>query len=304
MDTDRTTVYLGAGREADLQANGKYVPQRVYTTVPQRSLMHIDSRNRVSGNSFNGTYRLIPETSQARSLHMDKVIFPLLPTINDKNNGITIVHATGTGNTTLTNGYYTVQSLVNEMQAKFTALWQALPAGALNSVSVIYDPSARTVTVTDNDGSLWYLDETSTFNTAGLNVIGFNAGLAFDAISHVSTSLQMIYSRYVIVKSQRLCEDTRIISTTTATSSAMGIVAILDLVEGYDASQFSTGTSFPSTTKVYNLENSACHINVHNRGKAIKDLDLSFYDEFGNNIYNIYNSGFDYDIALWVSLYY
>lgn len=283
-------VRLASIFEEEDQLNGKYVPQRVYSDVNQKSLLFVDSRDRSSGNDFNFVIDLKSETSNCRCVELSSCALPLLPQINDKNNSITVVHADGTASTTLENGYYTVQSLVNELSSKLTALWVSLDA--TNTVVVNYNADARTITITDGNGETWYFDSSSSFIQYGLNVVEFESGASTVAVVQTSVSLQMVYSRYLTVYSRRLTENSRITSKSSRPVSS-NIVAMIDLLSGYDAQQYINGSTFPSTSKVFTPKNTAI-INTLNRLKAIRVVDIEVEDEFGNNVYDIYNNGFKY----------
>ncbi len=284
-------VQLASWYEQEDQRSGKFPPQRIYPECRNSGLIVADSRDRISGTSgFNFVTDLKSETTNVRSIRLSSCILPLLPQINDLNNGITVVHTDGTGSVTLDNGYYTVQSLVNELQSKLTALWVALDP--TNVVIINYDSDRRRISIVDGNNETWYFSDTCTFITRGVNVAAFDSGASSFTVANYSKSLQMVYSRYLNVYSRRLVEDARI-GSRSSRGNGMCLVAVIDLLSGYDADQYINGSTFPSTAKVF-YPRAPPVLNILNRQKAIRVFDLEVETEFGENVYTIYADGFHY----------
>lgn len=298
---DYTFVKLVADREDEDTMIGKYQPQRIMAVEPTTSTLLINSRDRLSGTDFDFIVDIKTEAANYRTVSLRKIIHPLLPQINANNRTLTVEHVDGIFSTTLDCGYYTVQSFVNMLQAKLTAGWVSLDA--TNSVTVAYDANARLISVTDNNGEAFFFQNTSSFIVYGYNVVGFPSqapGSALSTTTISSTNLTMIYSRFVTIRSDRITESQRGSSIISSTG-ASNIVAVVDLAEGYNDAQFATGSAFPGTAKVFDTD-FAPTINVLNRGKTLRILDVEIVDEFGFGVTSIYSGTgqvFEYPVVMW-----
>ena len=114
----------------------------------------------------------------------------------------------------------------------------------------------------------------------------------------------MIYSRYVIATSFRLTEDQRSFSMVSNTGSK-NIIGVLDLASAYSASQFAVSTSFAGTDVVLDCLDYAPKINLVNRNKSLKVIDIQIEDEFGFNLgtLNTPNYQFVYPVSMWFQCY-
>lgn len=292
-------VKFVADNEEDDLTNGKFQPQRVLANPTNSINILVNSRSRDTGDDFKFMVDFRTESINLRDIQLCKLIFPLLPQINAHNNVLSGVHTDGAFSITLTEGYYTVQSFVNMLQSKMTAAWVAL--NALNVVTVNYSSDSRTITITDGGGDSFYFNTNCSFITYGYNVVGFNSGVSTNATSQTSINLTMIYSRYITIRSNRLVESQRSYSLLSNQGSS-NIVAIVDLTEGYGADQYINGSTFPATAKVFNCTDIAPVINISNRYKNLRVLDIEIIDEFGYCIDTIYqglSSTFAYPVSIW-----
>lgn len=298
---DYLHVKLVSDSEPNDQALGKYQPQRLIAHSPNTVTLLVNSRDRTHGTDFNFGTDMKSEGINMRTLALRKTIFPLLPQINANDNTLTVTHLDGDFTTILDPGYYTTQGFVNMLQAKLTAGWIGLDG--TNSVTVNYDADARELTVTDNNGEDWYFHSTSSFIRLGYNVVGFPSqapGSALTTSAIASTSLTMMYSRFITIHSNRLAESQRGTSMISSTGAA-NIIAVVDLAEGYDPTQFATGSAFPGTAQVFNTPYAPV-VNVLNRLKNLRVFDLECRDEFGVGIDRIYEGlteVFEYPTVFW-----
>jgi hypothetical protein len=286
------------GEEVDL-VNGKYQPQRIIANPPNYVNILVNSRSAESGDDFKFYVDLRTESMNLRDIQLCKIIFPLLPQINSHNNVLSGTHDDGNFSITLTHGYYTVQSFVNMLQAKFTAAWIAL--NPLNVVTVNYNSDGRNIVITDGNGDFFYFDPNCSFIKYGYNVVGFNAGVAYDSDTQTSINLTMVYSRYITVRSNRLIENQRSYSLVSNLGSG-NIIAIIDITEGYGADQYINGSTFPATAKVFNTTDIAPVINICNRDRSIRVIDIEILDEFGfciDTIYRGLTELFTYPVTIW-----
>jgi hypothetical protein len=191
------------------------------------------------------------------------------------------------------------------MQSHFTALWFSL--NVANVVTVSYDIDRRQITITDNLSKNWFIADTSSFAKYGGNVVKFNyfsPAFGLNTYTHSSTSLGMIYSRFVLLHSNRLTEDQRSYSMVSKQGPS-NIVAVIDLASQYQTSQFVVSSAFPGTDVAVDCLKFSPRINVLNYTKAFKLIDLSFIDEYGFNLNDINTNTFpfDYPVVVWLMGY-
>lgn len=288
------SVYLPAQPEDNNMVKGVYPPQRVRNEEVDSVNMLLRSEDRSYGNDFDFQSDLLTTSAHIRKIQLAKSFVPLVPQINTHNSSITVTHSTGTVTFSLVPGFYSVQALANMMQAQFTAAWLSLDPA--NSVTISYDIDKRQISITDDNGLDWYIHTGCPFDLYGRNVVKFPtqaAGSALSAFSFESLSLGMIYSRFYVLTSSRLTEDQKSFSVVSS-KGASNIVAILDVASHYSPSQFSVSSSFPGTDIVIDSISYAPRINLLNRDKALKVIDLQIEDEFGFNLSTINTSTYQF----------
>lgn len=299
-------IYLAARPEDQNLVSGKYPPQRVKTECQDISNMLIRSEDRTSGNDFDFSVDLLTTTSHIRKIALSKIGLPLLPQINEKNKRITITHTDGTVSFELIEGYYSVQSMVNMMQAQFLTAWLSLDAA--NLVTVSYNIERRSITVQDDNNENFYIHSESDFIRFGRNVVKFASQAAGSSLGSntfiESFSLGMIYSRYVSLQSRRMIEDQKTFSV-ISNRGPSDIVAIIDLASAYSSAQFTVSSSFPGTDVVINTLEYTPRINVVNRNKSFKVIDFQLVDEFGFSLNDLNTASylFEYPVFFWFSCY-
>lgn len=305
LETTTNSVLIPALPEHKDMVTGRFPPQRIRVEPTDSVNILIRSEDRRHGNDFDFTVDLITSTTHIRKMQLSKFMGPLLPQINVHNNSLSITHTDGTITTQLIDGYYSVQSLVNMLQSALTAAWLILDP--TNLVTVSYSIERRSITVTDDNGELFYFHDDSPFILFGRNVVKFPSqpsGSPLSTPSIESQSMGMIYSRFLLLTSNRLTEDQKAYSTISGRGPS-DIVSMIDLSSQYTSSQFTVTPSFPGTEIVANTGDYAPRINVLNRNKAIKLIDFSLEDEFGFKVSTINTSTykFEYPVALWFQGY-
>lgn len=305
FETTTNSVLIPAVPEHQDMVSGRFPPQRIRIEPTDSVNILIRSEDRRHGNDFDFTIDLIASTAHIRKIQLSKFMGPLLPQVNQNNKYLTIVHADGTITTTLTEGYYSVQSFVNMLQSALTVSWSSLGAG--NIVTVSYNIERRSISVVDNNGEQWYFASESTFILYGRNVVKFPSkpiGSPLTSNITESQSLGMIYSRFLILTSNRLTEDQKTYSTISGKGPS-NIVSIIDLSSQYSAAQFAVSSSFPGTEIVADTLAYSPRINVLNRNKALKLIDLTLDDEFGFKVSSINTPTytFEYPVAMWFQCY-
>lgn len=299
------SVYLIAQPEDNDLVSGRFPPQRVRVEPTDSVNILIRSEDRISGTDYDFDVDLLASSAHIRKLQITKVILPLLPTINANDKSVTVTHDDGDVTFDLIEGYYSVQALANMLQAQFLAAFQSLDV--TNSVTVNYDIDRRSINITDDGGENWYIHEECDFNKFGRNVCKFPvlpAGSPTATSVSESTSLGMIYSRFIILASDRLTQDQKSYSIISG-RGASNIIAILDIASKYSENQFAVSTSFPGTDFVIDTLEYAPRINILNRNKALKILDFKLIDEFSFDLdtINTPEHPFIYPITIWMQGY-
>lgn len=291
-------VKLVPDKEDNDQVWGKFFPQIINAPPTNRVNIFISSENKLSTSSsdFDFYVDLRQESANIRSLQLMKAILPLAPQINDHNNTMNITLNGITFNVVLDNGYYNPNSFVNMLQAKLSAAWTAAIPGSL--VTVSYNPPERNITITDispGPGPYSWQFNASSYSQYGLHVAYFPLGAS--AVTQTSTSLEMIYSRFYVIRSDRICQSQRASSLTSAYQQT-NIVAVLPVAEYYDSNQYSPSASFPGTAKTMDCYDTAPVINTTNQNISLRVLDLHIADEFGYSLSTIYSdNSFQYTCA-------
>jgi hypothetical protein len=267
--------------------------------------MLIKSEDRTYGTNFDFQVNLLASSANIRKIQLAKCILPLLPQVNVNNKTVTVTHVDGTVTFPLIEGYYSVQSYVNMLQTSFSAAWLVLDP--TNTVTISYDIERRSILISDDNSEAFYIHNDCTFALYSRNVVFFQyeaAGSTPTTTSIESLSLNMIYSRYVILESQRLTEDQKSYSMISG-KGASNIVSIIDIASKYNEAQFVVSSSFPGTLFVIDTLDYSPLINVLNRNKSLKVIDFVFVDEFGFNLSNISTSSFkfEYPTCLWFQCY-
>ena len=299
------SVYLHAAPEDNDQVSGRFPPQRVRIEPTDSVNLIIRSEDRQFGNDFDFQIDILTTSAHIRKIQMAKCMLPLLPQINNNNKNITVTHDDGDVTFDLIEGYYSVQSMVNMMQNEFLTAWLSLDI--TNLVTVSYNIERRTISIVDDNAELWYIHDNCNFARFARNVVKFDylPPLSATATStSESTSLGMIYSRYVIINSRRLTEDQKAYSIISGVGPSE-VVAVLDLASKYNESQFAVSSAFPGTDVVIDTLGFAPRINLLNRTKALKVIDLYMVDEFGFKLNNLNTPTytFKYPVSMWFQCY-
>lgn len=300
-----TKVYLHSAPEDNDLVSGRFPAQRIRNEAVDSVNMVIRSEDRHYGNDFDFQIDLLTISAHIRKIQLAKCMLPLLPQINSHNKSITVTHDDGTVTFDLVEGYYSVQAMVNMMQSQFLIAWQSLDAS--NLVTVNYNIDRREISITDDNGENWYIHTDSPFNRYARNVVKFPtlaSGSPTAFARYESSSLGMIYSRYVIVTSDRLTEDQKAYSV-LSNIGPKNIVAVLDIASKYNETQFAVTSSFPGTDVVIDSLDYSPKINILNRNKALKIIDIQVIDEFGFNLNDLNTPGytFVYPVAMWFQCY-
>lgn len=299
-----TYVKLVADREDSSLRNGKFWPQLINPTPTNKVNVLVSSDDKIQGSKsdFNFFVDLHTESANVRSIQLNRVIVPLAPQINDHNNVMNITLNGLSSSVSLPNAYYTPNSFVNMLQSQLSTVWNTLIPGA--QVLVSYNPPERNITITDispGPGPYTWQFDASSYYSYGRHIAYFpinNLG-----VTQTSTSLEMIYSRYYTVRSDRICQSQRAPSLLSSYQPS-NIVAVVPIASEYDSTQFSPSASFPGTSKTIYVGDMSPVINTTNQNISLRVLDLSITDEYGFNLDTIFTDGtFQYECAFMFSAY-
>ncbi len=282
----------------DDERTGKFYPQKLQSVTPNRVNILIDSEDRepTSKSDFDFTIRFDNEIF-IRQIYLNDAILPLCPTINDKNNIMSVTVDGNTFNITLDNGFYNPVTFCNMLQSKFSTAWAANVDPAA-TVLCSYNNSGRYIQVEDTSpggigGPFTITFNSSPFSLYGLHVCEFKTGVA--STIQKSISLEMIYSRYCYIKSYRLSQNQRC-GTITSGHNSMDIIGIVFMADSYDESQYQS-TIFPGTSRAFKLDKSPV-INT-TALTSFREVDIRVEDEFGFNLFSLLSDGsFQYGVVL------
>lgn len=278
-------VVLATTTEDAAIIEGRVRPQRVLSQIQESAIYLCDARQKIFGESgFKFTVHASADITRARQCRVSKAILPKLPNINPLNNQFVIVHENGTtGTITLAPGFYNQVSIVNELKNKIDAEFALLSPP--DSVAVAFNTLTKSLSISSNGGFKWFFDNTGTFITRGGSCCGF-VGLdpssdpaVLGAVVQYSASVGFIYSRYAIIKSNRLNENVRTSSRTSGNDTA--IVAAVSLVDDYSAADFDTSGAFVGNLSSEKLTDDAPVLNIVEGQKNLNQVDFEIVDEFG-----------------------
>jgi hypothetical protein len=299
------SVYLHSAPEDQEMLSGKQQAQRIRAEEVDSFNIIVRSQDRTYGSDFNFQIDLLTSTAQMRKMRLAKIFCPILPQINENNKSVTVTHTDGTITFNLIPGYYSVQGLVNMMQSEFLTAWLGL--NAANALTISYDIDRRSLSIVDDTGDFFYIHDDCPFALYARGVVKFPveaSGTAVSTVSIESLSLTMIYSRYILLSSDRLTQDQRSFSIISG-RGASNVVAVVDIASQYSASQYSVSSSFPGTDVVVDTLQYAPLINMNNRYKSLKVIDFGMHDEYGFSLDNLntptYN--FEYAVSMWFQCY-
>lgn len=287
MDMNISEVYLPAQSEDKNMVSGRFPPQRIRSEPTDSINLLIRSENRTYGNDFDFQSDILTSSAHIRKIQLAKAFVPLTPQINIHNKSVTVTHDDGTVTFDLIEGFYSVQALANMLQSQFLAAWKSLDA--TNACTVNYNIDRRSIVISDDFGEAFYIQTGCPFDLYGRNVVKFPtlaAGSPTATTVSESLSLGMIYSRFLVLTSNRLTEDQKSFSVVSGLGPS-NIVSVIDIASAYNESQWAVSVSFPGTDVVIDTLDYAPRINLLNRNKALKIIDLEIADEFGFNLSTI-----------------
>lgn len=284
---------------------GLVKPVRVRAQPCDSNLYLVDSKDRISGDSFNFTVDCgVP--LRALDICVSRVCVPKLPNVNAVNNTFSIwtQDIAGTGGTgpnlitgTLPVGFYNQTSLQSNLKTALDAA--AVNNGVTDTYTVSYNTFNKTISVTSNSGNRWYWDSDSPFIKYGqylTGFIGYPAGsniLTVGKITDYSGIIGLIYSRYIKIKSNRLIGNAKEKSRTS--SKQTNIIAVISLVDQMTENDFSVSNVFNGSLILDSVIETTCHLNVAYYMKELGAIDFELTDEYDLPLNMSMNYGSPYD---------
>lgn len=272
--------------------DGTVRPARVRSTEVDRILFLADSKQRISGTPFSfqvSGYRPI----YGQTAYISRIMIPKIPNINANNNVFTITNATGTYDITIPIGFYNQVSLVNALQAVLNPF--GLPYG--DAFTVTYNSLNKTINITAAALPFFFVDS-SPFALYGKNVCYFEAFPAgsvlgvVGALSHNSSFLELIYSKYVNILSNRLCSNA--VDIPRLSNGRVNVVAAISLAQHYDPQDYDPTGVFTGSILVEQVISDSAVLRIACQKKDLTAIDFTLEDEFGFPLDNALNLGVNY----------
>ena len=249
-------------------------------------LITVDSKNRTAGTDYNFTCSTQKAIVAPLKAQVSRASIPKIPNINANDNVISIVHSGITGgafSVTIPIGYYNQNSLVTAMQNAINVKLTSL--GSSDQFLVAFNPTNKTISVTSNNGDLWFFSNQSSFSKYGSNVANFPA---FDPSLNPSVIGQkiwysgnagLLYSRYVAISSNILCAHAY--DTSRTTGGLFNTIATISMVNQYDASDFSVNGVYEGNLMLDSTTEVSSVLNLAQSGAQIQVIDFRLTDEYG-----------------------
>lgn len=284
--------------------SGLKFPQRV-TSCPQDEAMFLcDSHNRISGNTDDFTVKISGGYQRLISSQITKVIFPLCPNINNLNNSIIVKSTLGTFTCTLQIGFYNQNSILTEIKDKLDTAF-----GGLDTFTLDYKVVNRTISCTSDGGNKFFFDESCSFITRGIHMLGFQGfsmslnPAVVGSVSQISSQVGLVYSRYVNLFSSALCRYTR---TNSVSSLGRGnLVACVPLPE-LQKSDFDQFGLYSGVSKVVASLETAVKAHLALNNSLLQEIDIAITDEFGLPYSRCCDLGeglSNFSVMAWVKFY-
>jgi hypothetical protein len=252
-----------------------------------------DSINPASDNPFNFSVDLKANLYRCRSIKVTKVICPKINNITPFNNQIVIKHALGTTNTmTMTPGLYNTTTLSNEITKVINAGF--LAAGIADTVTTVYDPVAKTFSISSVGGLNFFIVNTCNFITRGKYLAGFESQPLADVPTKniiYSSMAGMLYTRYITVHSSKLTYYSYGDALTSNILQGGDIIAIVNTSDMYNTGDWDIGTQFSGNYATIQTDD-ASQVNLINTQKNLDSIvDISTRDEWQQNLNQVMVNG-------------
>lgn len=305
LDTYQNRMFYEDLNSPENQAifKGLIKPIRVRSQVCDQILYLVDGKDRLSGDSFNFIIDC-GKPLKALNVTISRVCVPKLPNINAINNSFKIwTQNGGTGTHMITGtlpiGFYNQTSLQTELKLALDTA--AINGGVTDTYNVSYNNFNKTISITSQNGNLWYFDSSSSFLVYGRYLTGFIGYPAGTNITSVGTVVQysgaigLIYSRYIKIKSNRLMANAK--ETCRTSSFQNNVIAVISLIDQLTANDFTVTNVFTGSLIMDTILDSSCNLNVAYFQKDLGPIDFQLVDEYDIPLNRSLNYGNPYDNA-------
>lgn len=266
--------------ENKLVKRGNLRPARVRTMPNDVVSLLVDSKDRISGTDYNFVASLKSALLAPLNISIAKASIPKIPNINRVNNVLVFINIYGSFTCTLTPGFYNQVSLVNAIENGMNT--------AINGsdyYSVVYNTLNKTISITSNNGLVWFFSDQCSFIQYGMNVVNFKGyppssdSAATGSLTQYSGPCGLIYSRYVAIRSNNLLKYA--FETPRSTFGIINNIATISLVNAFDESDFSINNVYEGNLLLELTADTSCVLNTAQSGNALTNIDFQMVDEYG-----------------------
>ena len=281
-----TSVNILPNRTRTSIQDGSELPLLIQTENPSSITLLIDSSDRVYGSDGNFRVNLNYNIPRPRYLQLKRMVVPKLPNVTSLNNTIQINHDLGyTSSFTIPVGMYNTTSMSNALVSAINAAFAATPIA--DTVTVTYSQLSRNFTITSVGGYKWYFDSACSFITRGQSLCGFSGGSGVPAITgsitQVSGVAGMLYTRYLVVCSDTICQYAYASSVLSSVKQPRNVIGVVDLAGMYDVYDFDVSVPYSGIYK--NIEvNGPVLCQISSERSLRSEIDFEIYDSYGSSL--------------------
>lgn len=270
-----TTVEIAPNRAMPGLLDGHVLPPLVQSETPSSVTLVVDSSKRYYGNDGAFRVKLYYNIPRPRYLQLKNMVFPKLPNVTNMNNTISINHNGNDYTFTIPVGMYNTTSMCNALTLAFNSA-----LGLNDSVTTTYSQLTRNFTISSVGGIDWYFTNCS-FIERGTSLCGFSVGTFPGAPSWSSGVAGMLYTRYLVVCSNTLCQYNYATSLISGTNQFTNVIGIVDLAGMYDVYDFDVSVPYSGIYK--NIDVNGPYLALMNSERILKsELDFEIYDSYGS----------------------
>lgn len=292
-------VALMSNKQRETIETAAETPTLVEIEQGSTNTICLDSRDRSAGNLSTFWINLKYQLVKVRYIQLKRVVLPKIPNINPLNNTIVMRSQFGGGTVTspftLPVGLYNTTTFSNVLVSAINTAFVA--AGIVDTVTCTWSPTTRTFSLSSVNGIALAFDSTCSFITGGVNMAPFESQLMSVAATKTTlytSTCGMIYTKYITVSSDALTQYSIGNSILSTPSQPPSVIAVVDLVDLYEASDFDITKVFSGVYKAVDV-NTAPHLRVANSSRSLpQTIDLEVRDEFGNELNSVVQLGSPY----------
>lgn len=265
-------------------------PPRVRSQNSDSILYLVDSASRISGTPFD-FYVKCGAPISALTVEITRCQLPKLPNVTQFNNAFTIVSEVGTISAIIPIGFYNPVSLVNALKLAIDVAFNGL-----DTVTVTYHTTNKTISITSNNNAKWYFLSTSTFISRGNYLAGFT-GLSTGVpgvvgmITQYSGILGMCYTRYVRIRSNIMTRFAK--ESSRSSANINNIVACISLANYYNPSDYDQSGAF-SGAIITDFSTDSSSVNNLASKTQLNEIDFRIEDEYGTSLQDVLYLGAPY----------